>query len=547
MKNAAVTDRRFGFSGWLFAAVIAAAAFTRPVAALDVCLLDSGLTPAGVENRPYSYYVQQCADTLMQYGTDRYGSVQTPMLMSVIDVRNRIAPQNPMALDKDIRTMGDAGGRNPGGCNLWMDQETLNVMHGLTQKTGQAAYATFADNYIGCYTSNLVDDRGLFQWGYHRWYDAYSDGNTYGKNECHEIHFQKGRWDMLGAVNSTAITSEINGIWQYHVVNKTTGEVDRHGSGYPGCSFTQTAGTILSAFAYEYQQTGNPLWLNRAELVANYHWNNRNPATNLVATAPNVGAGEFKGCHCDTSATGPYAGCLLDAYQQTGDTLFRDRAVSYLKAYAQYGYDSATGNWWGSLALDGTPVPGPRVTGTTDEVREQARGYIDVWRPYSLGYEHPLDTAISYARAAKLTDDPELRLAAQRWATLIRNSWPPRSTEVVSWYAEYSTDWAPYGTYAGEYGKAIEFFLDMGELTNDSNYVSLARTVADEAVSKLYYNGLFRGHPCTPYYESSHGVGDLLGALMRLDTVHAPEPGAIVLLAIAGLAMLPYVWKRGAA
>ncbi len=38
-----------------------------------------------------------------------------------------------------------------------------------------------------------------------------------------------------------------------------------------------------------------------------------------------------------------------------------------------------------------------------------------------------------------------------------------------------------------------------------------------EAVSKLYYQGLFRGHPCKPYYESVDGVGYLLYALVQLD------------------------------
>jgi hypothetical protein len=43
--------------------------------------------------------------------------------------------------------------------------------------------------------------------------------------------------------------------------------------------------------------------------------------------------------------------------------------------------------------------------------------------------------------------------------------------------------------------------------------------VADEAVARLYYRGLLRGHPCKPYYESIDGVGCLLYALVQLDRV----------------------------
>ncbi|MCP4455511.1 MAG: hypothetical protein GY809_28975 [Planctomycetes bacterium] len=44
-----------------------------------------------------------------------------------------------------------------------------------------------------------------------------------------------------------------------------------------------------------------------------------------------------------------------------------------------------------------------------------------------------------------------------------------------------------------------------------------AQQMADEAVKKLFVNGIFRGHPAKPYYESMDGVGYLLNALLDLD------------------------------
>lgn len=60
-------------------------------------------------------------------------------------------------------------------------------------------------------------------------------------------------------------------------------------------------------------------------------------------------------------------------------------------------------------------------------------------------------------------------------------------------------------------------FLRMYELTGDAEDRTFAREAAREAVEKLHHQGL-RGHPAKPYYESLDGVGDLLCALLDLDS-----------------------------
>jgi hypothetical protein len=64
-------------------------------------------------------------------------------------------------------------------------------------------------------------------------------------------------------------------------------------------------------------------------------------------------------------------------------------------------------------------------------------------------------------------------------------------------------------------------------LTGEQKYLELAKKVANEAVSKLYYDGLFRGHPAKPYYEATDGVGFLLYALLELDQV-VKRPAGVV-------------------
>ena len=70
--------------------------------------------------------------------------------------------------------------------------------------------------------------------------------------------------------------------------------------------------------------------------------------------------------------------------------------------------------------------------------------------------------------------------------------------------------------------------LHVHALTGSDEYRLFARQVANEAVSKLYYNGLLRGHPCKPYYEAVDGVGYLLYALVQLDqALQGTQPEAI--------------------
>ena len=57
----------------------------------------------------------------------------------------------------------------------------------------------------------------------------------------------------------------------------------------------------------------------------------------------------------------------------------------------------------------------------------------------------------------------------------------------------------------------------MHEITGEAEYLDFARRVAREGLSKLYYEGLIRGHACKPYYEAVDGVGYLLVGLLELD------------------------------
>ena len=75
-----------------------------------------------------------------------------------------------------------------------------------------------------------------------------------------------------------------------------------------------------------------------------------------MPSAP-ASAGKWNGDHCFTEVTGCYCSQLLRAYELSGDPIFRDRAIAYIKAYEKYGWDAEARNYYGMLWVDdGKPV-----------------------------------------------------------------------------------------------------------------------------------------------------------------------------------------------
>jgi hypothetical protein len=480
-------------------------------------VLASGISPEQVGRRSYLEYARECIETLMRDGTDRYGEVRSPVLVSILDVRTHDCPENPLPLDETVRALRRER-RNPAGANLYTDQPTLQAMCDLSRVTRDPRYARFARDVVRWYLDHLVDAKGLIWWGWHRHYDVYQERMTGHLGNVHEIHIQEALWPLLWEVNPGVVRREIEAIWTWHVVNKTTGEINRHDDGKPGCDFAFTAGELAWAFAFLYTRDHDPAWLQRAELLADYYWTRRNPVTGLIPPRPNAGSQRFDGAYTGTTVTGFYCHSLLRIHEITGVGRFRDQALAYLKAFATYGYDPVGERFWAGLALDGTPDLRPRVADGSYEQYE-GRGPTDLWQPYAAGYEFPFAAAQVYAYAYERTRDPAMREAAIRWARFIEREWPPRGCADPSWYSRYARSWAGHGTYAAYYGRLISFLLHLHSLTGRPEYLAFARTVANEAISKLYCNGLFRGHPCKPYYEALDGVGHLLRGLIQLHEV----------------------------
>ena len=245
---------------------------------------------------------------------------------------------------------------------------------------------------------------------------------------------------------------------------------------------------------------------------------------------PNAGSGRFDGSHFVTADTGLYCHSLLKSYELTGEKLFRDDALAYLKAYRPLRLRQHDGTVLGLAepgrhAGAGTPRgPGELRAEDSYQVYEP-RGHLDLWQPYVGGLRTPAGDGAGLC-LCRPTDRRRRACSTRRrlFARLIETNLPPRACLTNTWYRGYAEQYAPKGTYAGSYGQTISFFIQMHLLTGEARYLALARQTADEAIARLYHRGLFRGHPAKPYYEAVDGVGNLLYALLQLDlTLRQPQ------------------------
>ncbi len=362
-----------------------------------------------------------------------------------------------------------------------------------------------------------------------------------------------------------AVKEQADLIWKWHVHDHEKGRHNRHDDGAPGADFPFSAGSYIQAFAFVHSVTpGDTEYLERAKLVANWHWRHRNKKTNLVAFVPGNMLSDFKPYHFYGSTfasaiTGPLASQLLRSYELTGDKHFREMAVSYLLAYDQYGWDEKAGTYVGMLNLDGTVTTRDRVP---DEMKSQLAGQakepdpgysvppigpIDIWPTTIYPLDFPLTTAQTtlYARELIPADQAETRAAllqsARRWALAIEGSLPPGTgpTFRKTLSAALPKSRETGGTYAQNYGRAISFFVHLYRATGEKRYLKLAEQLGHEAVDKLYVEteialgagksrkcGIFRGHPAKPYYEAGNGVGFLLLAFLELAQPDKKSRGA---------------------
>lgn len=498
-------------------------------------------TIAPATMRPWRHYVERSIETLITHGRDDYGPLQTPLIMAVLDTATLRSPSRPARLDAIVRLEGRIHRRGERGSNLWYDQGLILAMRRLSKITGKPRYGEAADAYTTHFLASCnkpENDQhgyhtGLPSWGTHIYWDCFKEcpaGDQNGSGP-HEILVFRANWADMYRLAPQAVRRIAERVWTHHVVNKSTGLHNRHDDGRQGCDFAFSGGSFLHLFAVMARLTGESHYLDKAKTVADWHWKNRDQSTDLPADCPGL-TGRYDGKHTFTTVAGPHAMLLLEAYRASGDPYFRKIASRYILAYDRFAWDAEAQSYYAMLKLDGTPLP--------DQAKGSGYGayapygHVNVWRTTFYSYEFTLSAAQAAVQAYGLSGrsradrDPRLLRVAKRWGRVVERAMPAHTGRRWKQELEQHMPLAATrgGAYAEDYGRGISLFVHLYRATGDQRYLGLARSLAKDAVKKLFHNGLFKGHAGKPYYEATNGVGLLLYALLELDSPEESLRGA---------------------
>ena len=194
---------------------------------------------AGPMSSPYTEAAKKYAAVLLANGRDHYGPIHTPLFVQMIDLRTLEIPKQRTAAEWRAEMAGWKEDRNyqmwgkdrssvlwAQDSNLLWDTENIRLMYALSAETGDAHYATAADDYIRYFLKHCVSrTTGLFAWGEHIAYNVVDD-EIHGQR--HELQHPAPLWPEMWRFDPDAVRNEIEGIYRYHVTDQRSMAYDRH-------------------------------------------------------------------------------------------------------------------------------------------------------------------------------------------------------------------------------------------------------------------------------------------------------------------------------
>ncbi len=482
----------------------------------------------------YLQMVEDYANTMIAEGRDTYGSQQSPLFASAMELRggshellaptfekrveveaNWGYPSKPRPYRIEGIRMGD---RSVSGGNVGHDQQLYALMYKLSDMTGSATYAQEADSALTWWLGNCRNSTtNLMAWGEHTSWDFTTEDRMwqYGFNwsnienrqgdpsatiapdDLHEFFDNFRLWDRCINLNGQAVRDFGLGLWNNQIHNQTTGTFSRHAHySYrwtdSGKEYPRHGGFYIETWARGYASTTDGGF--RAEMaeaiesLIDGFEGRRHPEGWIPAggSSPNT----FWGT----------SNVELAIQTHTASTLMDDPVLETKMVQFAASIDAAY------------------LSASTEE-----QDFGDMWGQ-GYGEETDARTALFCMQRYEQTGNPGywalIEDAAERYMT----SDPDTSLQL----------------YPGAVSDAIDLLLEVYEETGDTRYLDRADYFGQQAAA-LFFD------PDSPlpmatddhsHYESITGGPDLMLSLANLHEA-IPEPASMVLvggvLAAAGL------------
>lgn len=457
--------------------------------------------PAYTQPRPSGYLkaVEAHLVKLIEKGTDVYGPVKTPMWMASLDTRTGLYPEDAKARAGQ-RVYRDIAA--PRGSTIYWDQPQMAAAHAMARIASSPRFARAADDYVRSFLEHGIDEHGLFEWGNHRYYDAFTDKVVRFQGGPHEMRPVIPAWELFWRVSPAVTERQIRQSGLRHLFDPETGGFNRHDDQKPGCAFLESGGILIESLCWLHQRKKDRALLDLALKMARYSYSHRGSETGLLENNPTVTRWDKHVC---TTEVGMWAGSLLRAFDLSGVAEFRDLADSATTAWLKHGYDSKARRYYGQVRVkDGTPV----LTGKTSmEIDDYfPADHADIWNARFPTHDYPMAFAETCLDFYRRTKAPRYREAVERWVDVVKLSPAPKTAKDGR------------GAYAELFGRAIHFLTGAGQALGNAAYTALATKLADESLATLFAHGMFRSHAGEDRYDAVDGVGYLLLALIYLET-----------------------------
>jgi hypothetical protein len=479
----------------------------------------------------YLETVHAFLDTMLEKGTDRYGTEHSPLFAAMLDLETLSLPVSSLP-DEYFRPGADqleavghgipeppvgvrAGDRAPIGNNLEHDILLLRTLYEYTALTGEPRYARHADACLRFWLTRCQSPvTGLMYSGEHASWDFLHER---GYADTYEVYRRFPFWNKLYAIDPERALRFAEALWTAQIGDKRVGDYSRHAaiSCYgpsTGAAYPRHAGFYIWAYAHAYAETRDPKFIERAETLIESRTGLRPQPFSLL-----IEPGAWRP-ECSADPT-------LRALLWESAALVPSRREAWRRLVAELDERAFANPVTETLSSSSNPArarPGPaaerrdsrgRRLVTQGGRRTESVTLSPAWK---MGYGNAGVSGralLDYTRYRQTGDRRFLAAVEQAADDYLREGLPGDCSDL-------------WPRAAGQVISLMTALAEESALPEQkrSRYLEFARQTADLALQIFPKNGLFRADGSARHYEAITGADDLLYALLQLHCLLAGSP-----------------------